>query len=314
MFVSMTSGLAVIDKRLSGVHTTLPSAKGRKGFTLGIAGIGISFLFDEGVSELAPEELNNGFITDTGADIKLRVHYGRIPEINARQKIFDSGYTWALYGSEGKYVLQNDTLARGSSPDTFVVLDPDYKSGEVYIKNEASKQSVLPDPIGYPLNQVLMIILLSLGRGVVLHACGIDDGGSGYVFLGHSGHGKSTMAKFWFERHATVLNDDRIIVREKDGEFWMYGTPWHGDFKELSPRGLAIQKIFFLHRGEKNSAVLQKGAEAVTMLLTRSFPPLWDKSGMAYTTGLCNRIVNKIPCYALSFEPDTRIADFVRNM
>jgi hypothetical protein len=292
----------------------LPSEKGRKEFTLGIADIGISFIFDEDLSELGVEATNRVFITDIGEDIKLHVHHGHIPELSRIEKIFDSGRTWAFYRSDGKYVLQNDALESGSSPNTYLVLEPDFKSGHVYIGEASFDRNLLPDLLGYPLNQILMILLLSLGKGIVLHACGIDDRGSGYLFLGNSGHGKSTMAKLWFERHATVLNDDRIIVREKDGEFWMYGTPWHGDFKELSPMGLAIHKIFFLHPGEKNSAALQKGAEAVTMLLTRCFPPLWDKKGMAYTMGLCHRIANKIPCYELSFEPDTRIVDFLRNI
>jgi len=288
--------------------------KGRKEFTIGIAGIGISFLFDQDLSELDVEATNRVFITDIGEDIKLHVHHGHVPELIKKEKIFDSGRTWAFYRSDGKYVLQNDALESGSSPNTYLVLEPDFKSGEVYIRNDAFNQDLVRDLLGYPLNQILMILLLSLGKGIVLHACGIDDRGCGYLFLGNSGHGKSTIAKLWFENHATVLNDDRIIVREKDGEFWMYGTPWHGDFRELSPKGLTIHKIFFLRPGEKNSAALQKGAEAVTMLLTRSFPPLWDKKGMAYTMGLCHRIVNKIPCYELSFEPDTRIVDFLRNM
>jgi hypothetical protein len=122
------------------------------------------------------------------------------------------------------------------------------------------------------------------------------------------------MARLWFEDHATVLNDDRIIVRERDGEFWMYGTPWHGDFKELSPKGLPIHKIFFLRHGENNSAITKNGAEAVSMLLTRCFPPLWDKKGMEYTMRFCHRLVNKIPCYELNFQPDGKIVDFVRNL
>jgi hypothetical protein len=158
-----------------------------------------------------------------------------------------------------------------------------------------------------------MIILLSRSKGALLHACGIYDRGSGYLFLGISGHGKSTIAKIWFDNKSIVLNDDRIIIREKDGEFWMYGTPWHGDFKELSLKGLPIRKIFFLRHGEKNSAVPRKGAEAVSMMLTRSFPPLWDQKGMDYTLGLLDRMAGKLPCYELNFLPDKRIIDFVRN-
>lgn len=181
-----------------------------------IGGIRISFLLNECPCE---DDIKDTYY-DNNAQAKLRVHHGYIPEMNGKEKIFDSGSTWALYRSSRKYVLQNDSLESGSPPDTIVVLEPDFKSGDIYIRDEFN-QNLLPDPLGYPLNQILMIILLSLRKGVLLHACGIDDGGYGYLFAGNSTHGKSTMAKLWSENHATVLNDDRIIVREKDGELWM---------------------------------------------------------------------------------------------
>jgi hypothetical protein len=292
----------------------LLAQKGQKEFTLGIAGIGISFLFDQSLSELGVEDVHDAFFTDLTAQIKLQVHHGHTPKMDSIEKIFDSGSTWAFYRSNGRYVLQNHALEPGSSPTVFAVLEQGLKSGDIYITHTSLEQHLPPDPLGHPLNQILMILLLSLNKGMIFHACGIDDRGSGYLFLGNSGDGKSTIAKLWFENEAVVLNDDRIVVREKNGAFWMYGTPWHGDFRELSPNGLPIQKILFLRRGEENEVVLKNGAEAVAMLLTRSFPPLWDNKGMAYTTDLCHGIVSKIPCYELSFAPDAGIVDFVRNV
>jgi hypothetical protein len=292
----------------------LLAQKGEKEFTLGIANIGISFLFDQSLSELGVEHINDAFVTDLSAEIKLRVHPGHIPKLNNVEKLFDSGHTWAFYRSDGKYVLQNKALESSFPPTIFVILEPGLKSGDIYITHTSFEHHLPPDPLGHPLNQILMILLLSLGKGILFHACGIDDEGTGYLFLGHSGHGKSTVAKLWFDSHATVLNDDRIVVREKDGAFWMYGTPWHGDFRELSPSGLPIQKIFFLRRGEENEVVLKNGAEAVAMFLARSFPPFWDSKAMAFTTDLCHHIVNKIPCYELSFVPDAGIVDFVRSV
>jgi hypothetical protein len=285
-----------------------------KGFTLSIGSIGISFSFDQNLPELHVEETGNAFTGDSGEGLRLQVHHGRVPVTKRKEKIFDSGDTWAFYKCDERFVLQDDSLESESSPSTFVVLEPDFKSGEVFILHDAFDDNLFLDPIGYPLNQVVMILLLSLSRGILFHACGIDDNGAGHIFLGNSTDGKSTMARLWSKKHVTVLNDDRIIVREKDGEFWMYGTPWHGDFREISPKCIPIQKIFFLRHGEKNQAILRNGVEAVTMLLTRSFPPLWDKDGMAFATGLCHHIVNKIPCYDLSFKPDTRIIDFVRSI
>ena len=286
----------------------------KKGFTIFIAGFGISFSFNQRLSELPLDMMQNAFLKDMDEDIELQVHHGHIPEMRAKEKIFDSGETWAIYESAGKYVLQNDTLKSDSSPDTFIVLEPNLRSGEVFVPNDHFNKDLFPDPLGYPLNQVLMIMLLSLGKGMLFHACGIDDNGSGYLFLGNSTDGKSTMAKLWFENRSTVLNDDRIVVREKDGGFWMYGTPWHGDFRALSPTGLPIEKVFFLRHGDRNGAVVKKGVEAVAMLLVRSFPPLWDDQGMAYSTDLCHRLISEIPCYELSFAPDAGILDFVRNV
>jgi hypothetical protein len=283
-------------------------------FTVGIAGISISFLFDRNLSEFGVKDINTEFITDNSAKIKLRVHQGRIPEIKGKEEIFDSGTTWALYRSRGKYVLQDDSLESGLLPETIIILEPDLKSGNVYIRNNILNRDLFPDLLRYPLNQILMIMLLSLCKGISMHACGVDDNGHGYFFSGNSTHGKSTIAKLWSESGATVLNDDRIIVREQNGQFWMYGTPWHGTFNKVSPNGLPIRKIFFLRHGEKNLAVPRKGAEAVSMMLTRAFPPLWDHKGMDYTLGLLDRMASKLPCYELDFLPDKRIIDFVSNL
>jgi hypothetical protein len=242
---------------------TLFIEKRVKEFTISIAGIGISFLFDQEHPNLGFNDIEDEFIRETSADIKFQVHHDGFPETKKEKKIFDSKSTWSLYGS---------------------------------------------------LNQALMINLLPHYKGMMFHACGIDDRDHGYLFLGNSSHGKSTISKLWSENHATVLNDDRIIVREKEGELWMYGTPWHGTFGEVSSKGLLIQKIFFLRHGKKNSVAPKEGREAVSMLLTRCFPPLWDKKGMEYTLGLCHLITNKVPCYELNFVPDRTIIDLVRNI
>jgi hypothetical protein len=228
-----------------------------------------------------------------------------------KEKAFDSEQTWALFKCAGKYVLQNTSLHSEISPSRFLFLAPDLKSGDLYVTGN-TPQDV--DPLGYPLNQVLWILLLSQGRGLLFHACGIDDHGKGYLFLGNSGDGKSTSARLWFDHGLTVLNDDRIIVTEKAGQLWMHGTPWHGDFKEHSSRGLPVHKVFFLRHGKKNACKAQSGAEAVSMLLTRSFPPFWDKEGMAFTIEFCQSLVSKIPCYELTFVPDAGMIDFVRNL
>jgi len=248
---------------------------------------------------------------DPHAEVTLNIRNEPLPPLLKKEPVFDSEQTWALFRSEGKLVLQNAGLHTNLKPGRVLFLAPDLKSGDLYLGDD-SPQDV--DPLGYPLNQVLWILLLSQRRGVLFHACGMDDDGKGYLFLGNSGDGKSTTAKLWSDQGMAVLNDDRIIVREKNGELWMYGTPWHGDFKRHSCRGLPVRKLFFLNHGEKNSARPKSGAEAVSMLLTRSFSPFWDHQGMTLTIELCRRLAGQIPCYELAFLPDPGMIDFVRKL
>jgi hypothetical protein len=278
--------------------------KKERQLNLAIAGIIISLISDDNNGGFYLDDAYKNFISEGVPDVILRVHSRQVPQYDSMKKVFDSGTNWRLLRKNKKIILK--TISRTA------ILQSDFKAGAVYVPAEG-KGHRFPFPLNYPLAEVLMINLLSQGRGAMVHGCGVDDNGDGYLFLGNSNHGKSTIARLWSKNQATVLNDDRIIVREKDGEFWMYGTPWHGDLKEVSPQGLLIQKIFFLRHGQKNSAVAKKGAEAATMLLARCFPAFWDKKGMDYTLGLCLRLVSKVPCYELNFVPDREIFDFVRN-
>jgi hypothetical protein len=277
-----------------------------------IAGVRIGLDFGRDISPILPDR---SFLENGNSDIRFSVRFGETPPpMRENHQVFDSGQIWALFESEGKWVIQNDTLGSGSAPHAFFVLEPDFKSGEIFLGSALAKENLLPDPLPYPLNQVLMILLLSKGRGLLVHGCGIDDHGEGYLFLGNSGDGKSTTAKLWYDQRMAVLNDDRIILREKDGEFWMYGTPWNGDFKEHSARGMAVRKLFFLRHGQENLIGIKSGAEAVSMVLTRSFPPFWDKEGMAFTIEFCQNMTGKVPCYELTFVPNAGMIDFVRSI
>jgi hypothetical protein len=156
-----------------------------------------------------------------------------------------------------------------------------------------------------------MVCLLAQGRGLMMHACGIDDGGRGYLFAGNSTHGKTTTARLW-KNHATILNDDRIVLRHREGRFWMYGTPWHGDYSGVSPHGVPLEKIFFLRHAQANAAHPSHGTAAVSMLLARAFPPLWDQTGMLFTLDFCAELVKTVPSYELGFVPNDDILDYVR--
>ncbi len=269
-----------------------------------VAGMCFSVIVDQPINSIRSDKTYEDFLCSAKPEVTIHAQYAGMPEIPLRDEdlIFDSQAAWSLYRLDGLNIfVQKDLVPSPTSPYLIAILDPSFRKGEVHSLIRESEKSpidgLVPHPLSYPLAEVLMVCLLAQGRGLMVHACGIiDDGNCAYLFLGNSTHGKST------------------IVREKDGELWMYGTPWHGTFDKVSPKALPIHKVFFLRHGEENSAIRKKGAEAVSMLLTRAFPPLWDQRGMDYTLGLLDLIVSKLPCYELNFLPDKNIIDFVRNI
>lgn len=64
-----------------------------------------------------------------------------------------------------------------------------------------------------------------------MHASVVVHERKAYLFLGHSGTGKSTHARQWLALYHTafLLNDDNPALRlDADGRLWVYGTPWSG--------------------------------------------------------------------------------------
>jgi len=244
-------------------------------------------------------------------DITINLHYTGVPRLQLleQDRVFDSDTSWSLHRQSDHLAFALRSGTTDAPPYCIGVVDAHFRHGDVY--NEPITTARVTSPIPYPLSEVFMVCLLAQGRGLMVHACGISDRGHGYLFAGNSTHGKTTMARLWKDQ-AVILNDDRIILRPHEGRFWMYGTPWHGEYDGVSPQGVALEKVFFLHHADENRAVAQHGMTAASMLLTRCFPPLWDAAGMEFTLDFCAQVIEHVPCYELGFVPDGDVLDFVR--
>ncbi len=281
-----------------------------------IAGILFSISWDRKMNPIGLGENMKRFLSQGTPDVCIHMVPGKPPKkyFNRKNRIFDSETVWSLYQVGEKMVLTLQAPAAGPDPYQMVVFDRDFRKGNVYHCLPVSKDSgdmLLSSLLGFPLFEVIMVCVLSRGFGFMVHACGIDDQGKGILFAGNSTHGKSTMARLW-EHRATILNDDRIILRLINGQFWMFGTPFHGDYKDTSPHGAPIDKNFFLRHAQSNHIIQINGASAVSMIMTRCFPPLWDAEGMDFTLDMCAKLTDQITCFELGFIPDRNIVGFVR--
>ena len=126
--------------------------------------------------------------------------------------------------------------------------------------------------------------------------------GRGILFAGNSGAGKSTITRLWKGiEGVTSLSDDRIILRRTNAGYKIYGTPWHGDARVVSPQSVPLKRIFFLKHGSANHVVRLDPFDATVNLLTCSFSKFWDAAGMDQDLLFLSELAQAIPCYELNF-------------
>ena len=272
---------------------------------LGIGGIVISVASNDNNLNLEADDKRQAFVTIGHPEVILQAHRGIPPKCKSERALFCVDAVWNLHQSNSRYVLRDYS--------TVVILESDWQVGHIYVDSEEWLKRF---PLCNRLNELLIINLLAKGRGVMTHACGISTNGEGLLFPGISQAGKSTMANLWESESGkvTILSDDRIIVRKQDGQFWIYGTPWHGDAKVCSPERAPLKKIFFLKHAKTNKVERIEGIAAASKLLVRSFPTFWDKKGMEFTLGFIDELTREVPCYELEFMPDESVLDFIEEV
>lgn len=279
-----------------------------------IADLVFQIVGDRSAGQLDTEPVWRSFITADPAAVTIRLHSVKVPPVVVErgEKIFDSQSVWGLYRTGEQHVIVFQSPVIRDRTYATAVFSSDFLRGDLYLNNQSPDGT---DPCNsffeYPISEIMMICLLARGRGIHVHASGISDDGRGLLFAGNSTHGKTTMARLW-QGEGRILNDDRIVLRARDGRIWMYGTPWHGECDSVSSDGVPLDRVFFLRHAGTNGLRRVEGVQAAAMLLARSFPPLWDASGMACTLDFCDQVVSRVPCHELGFVPDQRVVDFIR--
>lgn len=251
------------------------------------------------------------FIARAGSDILLDVARHSSPRPPSADLLFESGGLWRVHGVNGK-LLYSVHSPDGKEPfGRALLVDADRKEGTLYLP--PSKWCRIPGyALSFPLGEILFQHHAARANASFVHACGVVRNGKVLLFCGESGSGKTTTARLWRRyRRSKILSDDRILVRSVKDIPWAFGTPWHGSGKFSSPEGYPIAAIFFLEHGPKTTLKPLRPSQAVALLFTRVFSPIWEADTVERVLGYCERILGTIPSYGFRFCPDGSAVDAV---
>lgn len=271
----------------------------------------------------AEERFNNFFYSGSqkphiSIDVEI---VDKLPSYSAKPLFItyhfqDKSENWRLLKKADSYIYKSPLKDKKQ----LMLVNRDFDRVTAYLLPKKDKGKVWTvNDIIYDFLQVLLINYFAQRKeGIFTHSVGIKDlDGAGLLFAGKSGVGKSTTARLWHKHSkATVLNDDRIIVRKADSGFVIYGSPWHGEFSDyLASRieSAPLKNLFFIHHAPRNKLRRVSQKEAFGLLYPALFPTFWDKPCLENIVSFCQDLIKDVFCYSLGFVNDKRIIDFVRK-
>ncbi len=233
----------------------------------------------------------------------------------AFEEVFQSG-SWKAFRRDNRLRISEES-SYSSTAQGWVI---DFEPGSVvrlsfpHVSEHNGEPVASWNPLLYPFDQILLIHLFHRFDAILMHSVGFVLDGVGIVSVGKSGAGKSTLANIIEPAGARVLSDDRIVVRRRDGQQYLYGTPWPGDAGHARNEGHPLSHLLFLVQSEENKLVPLSPFEAAQRLMPVCSIPWYDEGMITAYFAIIDRIVRDIPCAELHFTRSDHVLDVLNDL
>ncbi len=163
-------------------------------------------------------------------------------------------------------------------------------------------------PLKYPMGPVLMHYLTLKSEAILMHASCVYDGKQARLFSGFSGAGKSTISRIWSEAGNLIINDDRLIIRKIDNQYFAHNTPMY--YKDV-PKKAPLNSIYLISHSKENNLKKLTGAKAVSKVMAFCIQNNFDRQFIDSRLDFISEMCLRIPVYELGFVPDASVINFI---
>lgn len=220
----------------------------------------------------------------------------------------NGSYFWSINEMHDVRILFTSNEGNDIFPFFALCFSNENHAWKLHISEKHIKIERNFDPFSYPLGPLILYYLTAFSNSIMIHGSGILYNSKGYLFSGVSGVGKSTMAKIWQDEDAQIINDDRLIIRETGGRFYIYNTPMYYIDR---PKKAPLEKLFLIKHGKTNKAVKLNAIEATTMTMANCIHHAYNKEIVTSLMESISRLSEKIPICNLDFVPDNSVVKYI---
>ena len=283
--------------------------------TLGIGGVRTRFEAAESNLLMHVAFPRTRFVSsdDAPPDCVVRVRVGDA-EPGSEPPWFVSGGAWEVHrGAHGgdRVAFWTALADGGREPMMRLDLSPALDHGDMTVAPRYAPRRTVP--IGFPLDEYLTARLLARRGAVIVHASSVAEEGGAYVFVGHSGAGKSTIAQIAEQCGARVLSDDRTVLRLDGSVVKAAGTPWHGSYASGTPDAVPVRGLFLLEQAPVDAVERMSQGRAFSELVVRTVRPTAEAAEQVAVVDVVQRIVETIPAAVLRFRASRAAMETVRE-
>lgn len=270
-----------------------------------------------------PDPGYDGFVNPDPAppvwlEIAVSARAGVTPPPRTARCLFDGGESWSAWAVGKTRRLLRHRPPADLPPAWQAALDPTGDRVAIrygrHLRHGVAGARRLRNPFSYPLDLALMIHLLAPRQGLILHGAGLAVSGGGYIFLGRSTAGKTTLMRLCAACPGVVrLSDDRLIVRRTAAGFTVHGGPWLGNPEIAANTGVPLRGIFLLTKAARHAITALAPGEAMDGLLPVASIPWYDTRWAPPCLDTCDALLRAVPARRLAFAPTPDLADFLMD-
>jgi hypothetical protein len=195
-----------------------------------------------------------------------------------------------------------ETTISSSCLDGLLLFNPENSDGCILLKDGQGSFR----PI-YRLFWMYLAQVLGERKGCFIHSAALVRDEKGYIFLGESGAGKSSLARMCVG--STLFSDDSPVLCRRNGEYLVFPSPYHqvdpsqGLDKDVIGLSARVEGFYFLSKDNRTYLESISKKEAVSVIINRHilFFQYLSARARSHLFDLFFDACDRIPSYNLHF-------------